>query len=78
MELDTGFRPEDIEAIKNRIRKGDKLNIIVEKWEPMSLVIKKQREKCRVTGVYPHIVTFGRGCGLSVSYTYPELLMMGI
>lgn len=68
------IRDRDIERIKRKLHIGDKIRIPVKKNDFFNDESHFKFEKCFVTGVYDHIVTFRRMCGLSVSYTYPEMI----
>lgn len=70
--------PEEVEMVKENLKIGDKIRIPVENAFLGVLKSGKTIETCIVTGLYPHFATFKRKCGLTVSFTYKELLIMGV
>lgn len=68
----------EIKNLKERLYVGKNVRIPVLSFTYDDQVPKKRIETCTVTGIYPHIVTFRRSCGMSTSYTYPELIIMGL
>ena len=73
-----GIQPWEIDRLRRRIKPGDKLRVTVIYADALSIADLTRKETCRVTGVYPHLVTLRRPCGLGTSKTYVELLMEGI
>ena len=73
-----GIRQWEINRLRKRIRPGDKLRVTVIYADALSIADLTRKENCRVTGVYPHLVTLRRPCGLGVSRTYVELIQDGI
>lgn len=73
-----GIQPWEINRLRKRIRPGDKLRVTVIYADALSIADLTRKETCRVTGVYPHLVTLRRPCGLMVSRTYVELIQDGI
>lgn len=73
-----GIQPWEINRLRKRIRPGDKLRVTVIYADALSIADLTRKENCRVTGVYPHLVTLRRPCGLGVSRTYVELIQDGI
>lgn len=71
---DNAIRDYYLNAIKEEIHVGDNLRIHVSVASADSFANKERIEKCVVTGMYDHVVTFKRRCGLPVSYTYQELI----
>lgn len=77
--VNIGIYYTDIEALKRRLRAQEKIRILVESWcDPGSEGAHKKMETCQITGVYPHLATFRRPCGLTISYTHQELIVMGL
>lgn len=74
----TGIRPWEIDRMRHQIKPGDKLRVMVIYADALSIADLTRVETCRVTGVYPHLVTLRRPCGLGVSRTYVELIQDGI
>lgn len=74
-----GIYPREIDQLRRRLQPGDKLRATVRYADLYSIGSDLQRpETCTVTGVYPHLVTLRRPCGLGVSKTYVELIQEGI
>ena len=73
-----GIQPWEISRLRNRIKPGDKLRVTVAAATYSNARFDYRKETCRVTGVYPHLVTLRRPCGLGVSRTYVELIQDGI
>lgn len=73
-----GIQPWEIDRLRRRIKPGDKLRVTVIYADALSIADLTRKETCRVTGVYPHLVTLQRPCGLVTSKTYTELIMEGI
>ena len=73
-----GIHPWEINRLRTHLKPGDKLRVRVY-YATMGQDTSSTRvEACRVTGVYPHLVTLRRPCGLTTSKTYVELLMEGV
>ena len=78
-EPKTRIEMQWVEELKKKIKKGQWYKLMVEFSDNESHSGRSKRvEKCVVTGVYPHLVTFLRPCGLATSKTYVELLMEGV
>ena len=73
-----GIQPWEIDRLRRQIKPGDKLRVTVIYADALSIADLTRKENCRVTGVYPHLVTLRRPCGLMVSRTYVELIQDGI
>ena len=73
-----GILPWEIDRLRRQIKPGDKLRVTVIYADALSIADLTRKETCRVTGVYPHLVTLRRPCGLGVSRTYVELIQDGI
>lgn len=76
--VDGGFLPQDVQWTKNQIRIGDVLDVPVYYATLGQDTTATRMELCRVTGVYPHLVTLRRRCGLTTSKTYVDLLVEGV
>ena len=74
----TGIRPWEIDRLRKRLKRGDKLRVRVTSSNKADTEPTIRWETCRVTGTYPYVVTFRRPCGLGVSKTYVELIQDGI
>ena len=75
----TGIQPWEIGQLRRRLQPGDKLRVTVRYADWYSIGSDLQRpETCTVTGLYPHLVTLRRPCGLGTSKTYVELIMEGM
>lgn len=74
----TGIQPWEINRLRARLKPGDKLRVRVHYATFGQDKESIRVETCRVTGVYPHLVTLRRPCGLTTSKTYVELLMEGV
>ena len=70
--------PIEIESYKKKFSIGKKITIKCKSCKNNDLDMREVKERCFVTGLYPHLVTFVRPCGLSVSYTYKELYLLGV
>lgn len=74
-----GIYPREIDQLRRRLQPGDRLRVTVRYADLYSIGSDLQRpETCTVTGVYPHLVTLRRPCGLGASKTYVELIQEGI
>lgn len=73
-----GIQPWEIDRLRRQIKPGDKLRVRVHYATFGQDKESIRVETCRVTGVYPHLVTLRRPCGLTTSKTYVELLMEGV
>ena len=73
-----GIRPWEIDRLRKRLKRGDKLRVRVTSSNKADTEPTIRWETCRVTGTYPYVVTFRRPCGLGVSKTYVELIQDGI
>ena len=74
-----GIHMWEIEKLRDKIKRGDKLRVIVRYVDAYQMDSDLRRpETCTVTGVYPHLVTLRRPCGLGASKTYVELIQAGI
>lgn len=73
-----GIRSWEIDRLRKRIKPGDKLRVTVIYADAMSIADLTRKENCRVTGVYPHLVTLRRPCGMGISKTYVDLIQDGI
>ena len=73
-----GIRQWEINRLRKRIRPGDKLRVTVAAATYSNARYDYRKENCRVTGVYPYLVTLRRPCGLGVSKTYIDLIQDGI
>lgn len=74
-----GIYPGELDQLRRRIQPGDKLRVTVRYVDAHRMDSDLRRlEKCTVTGVYPHLVTLRRPCGLGASKTYIELIQEGI
>ena len=74
-----GIQPWEIDRLRRQIKPGDKLRVTVRYADLYSIGSDLQRpETCTVTGVYPHLVTLRRRCGLKTSKTYIDLLVEGV
>ena len=74
----TGIQPWEINRLRTHLKPGDKLRVRVYYATLGQDTSSTRVEACRVTGVYPHLVTLRRPCGLVTSKTYTELIMEGI
>lgn len=73
-----GIQPWEIDRLRRRIKPGDQLRVTVIYADALSIADLTRKETCRVTGVYPHLVTLRRRCGLTTSKTYIDLLVEGV
>ena len=73
-----GIQPWEIDRLRRQIKPGDKLRVTVIYADALSIADLTRKENCRVTGVYPHLVTLRRQCGLGTSKTYVDLIQDGI
>lgn len=73
-----GIQPWEINRLRTHLKPGDKLRVRVHYATFGQDKESIRVETCRVTGVYPHLVTLRRPCGLTTSKTYVELLMEGV
>lgn len=73
-----GIRQWEINRLRKRIRPGDKLRVTVIYADALSIADLTRKETCEVTGVYPHLVTLRRRCGLTTSKTYVDMLVEGV
>ena len=73
-----GIQPWEIDRLRRRIKPGDKLRVTVIYADALSIADLTRVETCRVTGVYPHLVTLLRPCGLMASKTYVEMILEGM
>ena len=74
-----GIYPGELDQLRRRIQPGDKLRVTVRYADLYSLASDLRRpETCTVTGVYPHLVTLRRPCGLGTSKTYVDLIVEGV
>lgn len=74
----SGIQPWEIERLRNHLKPLDKLKVTVRYADVFSFGDPMRKETCWVIGVYPHLVTLMRLCGLMTSKTYTELIMEGI
>lgn len=74
----TGIRAWEIDRLRKRLKRGDKLRVRVHYATFGQDKESIRVETCRVTGVYPHLVTLRRPCGLITSKTYIDLLLEGV
>ena len=74
----TGIRTREIDRLRKRLKPGDKLRVTVAAATYSNARYDYRKENCRVTGVYPYLVTLRRPCGLGVSKTYIDLIQDGI
>lgn len=72
-----GIQPREVDRLRKRIKPGDKLRVRVYYATLGQDTSSTRVETCRVTGVYPHLVTLRRPCGLGTSKTYIDLLLEG-
>ena len=70
-----GVQPREVDRLRKRIKPGDKLRVWVYYATLGQDTSSTRVETCRVTGVYPHLVTLRRPCGLTTSKTYIDLLL---
>lgn len=73
-----GILPWEIDRLRRQIKPGDQLRVTVIYADALSIADLTRKETCRVTGVYPHLVTLRRPCGLITSKTYIDLLLEGV
>lgn len=73
-----GIQPWEINRIRTHLKPGDKLRVRVYYATLGQDTSSTRVEACRVTGVYPHLVTLRRPCGLITSKTYIDLLLEGV
>lgn len=73
-----GIQPWEIDRLRRQIKPGDKLRVTVIYADALSIADLTRKENCRVTGVYPHLVTLRRSCGLMASKTYVEMILEGV
>lgn len=70
------IRKEDIERYKIKFYVGQRLKIPIPNVDEGKHHVYYVNETCRITGVYPHLITFLRPCGLESSYTYIDMMIM--
>lgn len=73
-----GILPQDVQWLRGKIRVGDTLNVPVYYATLGNDTTAVRVETCEVTGVYPHLVTLRRRCGLTTSKTYVDMLVEGV
>lgn len=73
-----GIHPWELDQLRRRLRPGDRLRVRVYYATLGQDTSSTRVETCRVTGVYPHLVTLRRPCGLITSKTYIDLLLEGV
>lgn len=73
-----GIQPWEINRLRTHLKPGDKLRVRVHYATFGQDKESIRVETCRVTGVYPHLVTLRRPCGLWTSKTYMDLIQDGI
>lgn len=72
-----GILPQDVQWLRSQIHVGDELDVPVY-YATLGNDMPTRVETCEVTGVYPHLVTLRRRCGLGTSKTYIDLLVEGV
>lgn len=79
-QITGGIMPHDIQELKEKIHVGDTLKVKVEyiNINQNNNITSTRNEVCKVTGVYKHLITLQRLCGLTVSKTYVDLIQEGI
>lgn len=68
----------EVDQLRSRIHVGDELDVLVYYATLGNDTTAVRVETCVVTGVYPHLVTLRRRCGLTTSKTYIDLLVEGV
>ena len=73
-----GIQLWEINRLRTHLKPGDKLRVRVHYATFGQDKESIRVETCEVTGVYPHLVTLRRRCGLGTSKTYIDLLVEGV
>ena len=78
--VNTAIYPEAIVSIRRRIQVGNRVIIPVRSLDPESggALTVTRREAVTVCGVYPYVAVFRRKNGMKESYTWQELVGMGV
>ena len=75
----TAIRPETITSIRRRVTVGHRLSLPVRSLDPETGTLATLRhEAVTVCGVYPYVAVFRRKNGMKESYTWQELVGMGV
>lgn len=73
-----GILQWEVDQLRSQIHVGDELDMPVYYATLGNDTTAVRVETCEVTGVYPHLVTLRRRCGLTTSKTYIDLLVEGV
>lgn len=73
-----GIRPREIERMREAVKIGQKMRVRICSSNNADIEPMIHWETCTVTGIYPHVVTLRRPCGVITSKTYVELILEGL